>query len=117
MTSKSVRKLSMLTLALAAAGAFLAPRLAQATPEADAARADVQKTFGFVPGFLKLVPDLAFPGAWMDFKGLLLNPATALPPKVKELVGLAVAAQIPCEYCVYAHTEFAKLDGATVFGR
>ena len=28
-------------------------------------------------------------------------------------MGLAVAAQIPCEYCVYAHTEFAKLNGAT----
>jgi AhpD family alkylhydroperoxidase len=24
-----------------------------------------------------------------------------------------VAAQIPCEYCIYAHTEFAKLNGAT----
>jgi AhpD family alkylhydroperoxidase len=32
---------------------------------------------------------------------------------VKDLVGLAVAAQIPCEYCIYAHTELAKLDGAT----
>jgi AhpD family alkylhydroperoxidase len=38
---------------------------------------------------------------------------TALPPKMKDLVGLAVAAQIPCEYCIYAHTEFAKLNGAT----
>jgi len=111
MFTKSVRRVPILTLALA--GAFALPRLAHATPEADAARADVQKTFGFVPGFLKLVPDLAFPGAWADFKGLLLNPSTALPPKVKELVGLAVAAQIPCEYCIYAHTEFAKLDGAT----
>ena len=46
-------------------------------------------------------------------KGLQLNPATALPGKIKELVGLAVSAQIPCEYCVYAHTEFAKLNGAT----
>src|SRR4029078_13511014 len=46
-------------------------------------------------------------------KSLHLNPATALPGKMKELVALAVAAQIPCEYCIYAHTEFAKLNGAT----
>ncbi|HXI58192.1 MAG TPA: carboxymuconolactone decarboxylase family protein [Polyangia bacterium] len=89
------------------------PATALATPDADAARGDIQKTLGFVPGFMKLVPDLALPGAWMDMKGLQLNPATALPGKMKELVGLAVSAQIPCEYCIYAHTEFAKLNGAT----
>jgi AhpD family alkylhydroperoxidase len=104
-------------LLLAVAGAFAAvagaPRAAQATPEGDGARADIQKTFGFVPGFMKLVPDLALPGAWMDFKALLVTPGTALPPKVKDLLGLAVAAQIPCEYCVYAHTELAKVNGAT----
>ena len=101
----------MLILAVAAAAA--APRAARATSEGDAARADIQKTFGFVPGFFKLVPDLALPGAWMDFKGVVVNPMTALPPKMKDLVGLAVAAQIPCEYCIYAHTEFAKMNGAT----
>jgi AhpD family alkylhydroperoxidase len=26
---------------------------------------------------------------------------------------LAVAAQIPCSYCIYFHTEAAKLNGAT----
>jgi AhpD family alkylhydroperoxidase len=101
----------LFTLTLGAAAAM--SRAAHATSEGDAARADIQKTFGFVPGFMKLVPELSLPGAWMDFKGLLLNPTTALPPKVKDLVGLAVAAQIPCEYCIYAHTEFAKLNGAT----
>ena len=106
-----IRTVSVLMFALGVAA--VAPRAALATSEGDAARTDIQKTFGFVPGFMKLVPDLALPGAWMEFKGLLLNPATALPPKMKDLVGLAVAAQIPCEYCIYAHTEFAKLDGAT----
>ena len=62
------RKLSILTLALAAA--LGASRAARANSEADAARGDIQKTFGFVPGFIKLVPDLALPGAWMDMKGL-----------------------------------------------
>ena len=46
-------------------------------------------------------------------KTLQMNPNTALNAKQKELIGLAVASQIPCEYCIYAHTEFAKLNGAT----
>lgn len=106
------RKLPRLVLVLVAVG-LSAPVAAMATPEADSARADIQKTFGFVPQFIKLVPELSLPGAWMNMKGLQMNPATALPGKMKELVGLAVAAQIPCEYCIHAHTEFAKLSGAT----
>ena len=100
------------------AGMFLAvmasgPEGRAETKEAAAARADIHKTFGFVPGFLKATPDAALPGAWMDMKALQMNPNTALSGKTKELVGLAVAAQIPCRYCVYAHTQFARLNGAT----
>ena len=40
-------------------------------------------------------------------------PKGALDGKTKELIGLAVAAQIPCEYCIYYHTKAAKADGAT----
>ena len=32
---------------------------------------------------------------------------------MKELIGLAVSAQIPCHYCVYFHTAAAKANGAT----
>jgi AhpD family alkylhydroperoxidase len=32
---------------------------------------------------------------------------------VKHLVALGVAAQIPCDYCVYFHTKAAKVAGAT----
>src|SRR6186713_703999 len=78
----SARKIPMLILTLTLGAAAAAPGLAAAaTPEADAARGDIQKTFGFVPGFFKLVPDLALPGAWMDFKGLAVNPMTALTRK------------------------------------
>jgi AhpD family alkylhydroperoxidase len=42
-----------------------------------------------------------------------MNPKTAVSGKYKELMGLAVAAQVPCDYCTFAHTEFAKLNGAT----
>jgi AhpD family alkylhydroperoxidase len=40
-------------------------------------------------------------------------PDRHLDAKSKELVALGVAAQIPCEYCVYYHTKAAKADGAT----
>ena len=35
------------------------------------------------------------------------------PPKYRELLQLAVAAQIPCQYCIYFHTSVAKAFGAT----
>jgi AhpD family alkylhydroperoxidase len=111
MFEKTVGRISLSMLMLAVAA--VAPRAARATPEADAARADIQKTIGFVPVMFRLLPDLALPGAWQETKGLHLNPSTALPGKYKDLVGIAVAAQIPCEYCIYAHTELAKLNGAT----
>jgi AhpD family alkylhydroperoxidase len=111
MFQKTAGRISLSMLMLAAA--VIAPRAARATPEADAARADIQKTIGFVPAMFKLVPDLVLPGAWQETKSLHLNPATALPGKYKDLIGVAVAAQIPCEYCIYAHTELAKLNGAT----
>jgi AhpD family alkylhydroperoxidase len=41
------------------------------------------------------------------------NPNGALDTKTKELIGLGVAAQIPCGYCIYYHTMAAKRAGAT----
>ena len=83
------------------------------TPAAAAAKADIQKTFGFVPQFLLKLPDGMLPGTWEELKTLQLNPRTALPGRTKELIGLAVAAQIPCQFCIVFHTEAAKLNGAT----
>jgi len=75
--------------------------------------AEIGKTFGFVPDFVKSVPAALLPGFWAGITGLEMNPATKLDGKTKELIGLAVAAQVPCEYCIYFHTEAAKLNGAT----
>jgi AhpD family alkylhydroperoxidase len=103
------------TVALAALIGLTAvgrPAAAADSPAA-AARADIQRTLGFVPQFISKFPDVALPGVWEEMKSLQMNPHTALPPKIKELVGLAVAAQIPCHYCVVGHTEFAKLSGAS----
>jgi AhpD family alkylhydroperoxidase len=105
---KTLTKTAAILLVLGAAGAAQAE-----TKAAEAARADIQKTLGFTPQFFLQVPELQLPGAWEEMKSLQLNPGTALPVKVKELIGLAVAAQIPCRYCIYAHTEFARLNGAS----
>ena len=74
---------------------------------------DIQKTLGLVPAFFKAVPDQAIGAAWGELKSIELNPRTALPAKTKELIGLAVAAQIPCRYCTYFHTKISGLAGAT----
>ena len=43
----------------------------------------------------------------------VMNPNGALNDKTKQLIALGVAAQIPCVYCIYAHTLGAKHAGAT----
>lgn len=80
----------------------------------DEAYKDIVKTLGLVPKFFIMYPKEAVAGAWSEFKGLQLNPYTALSGKQKEIIGLAVSAQIPCEYCVYFHRGAAVLNGASV---
>ncbi|MBI2571588.1 MAG: carboxymuconolactone decarboxylase family protein [Candidatus Schekmanbacteria bacterium] len=69
--------------------------------------------FGTVPSFMRHFPDAAVAGAWKQMKLVEMNPNGAVPPKFKSLISLAVAAQIPCAYCVYADAELAKIDGTT----
>jgi AhpD family alkylhydroperoxidase len=81
---------------------------------ADEAYKDIEKTLGFVPKFFKAFSKDGLASAWSEFKALQLNPYTALSGKQKELIGLATAAQIPCEYCTYFHRQVAsKLYGAS----
>ena len=44
---------------------------------------------------------------------MLEGEGAALDAKTRELVSLGVAAQIPCSYCVYAHTSKARALGAS----
>lgn len=84
-------------------------------PITDAAsvQKDAQQAFGFVPEFVRRFPAEALPGAWLSFRNVEMNPETAVPGKIKSLISLAVASQIPCHYCIIADTEFAKLEGAS----
>jgi AhpD family alkylhydroperoxidase len=90
--------------------AAMAPK---AVSDSDSAWKDIEATFGIVPSFFRAFPSSGISGAWKEMKALQLNPNTAIPGRYKELIGLAVAAQIPCHYCTYFHTEAAKMNGAT----
>jgi AhpD family alkylhydroperoxidase len=74
---------------------------------------DIEQTAGFVPGFFRNVSDAELPSFWLAMKTFQMNPNTALDNKTKELIGLAVASQIPCQYCIYFHTEAARANGAS----
>jgi len=107
MHARSLFAASALALGLFA-GASPAP-----AGDASATYQDIEKTLGMVPGFFKVFPPSGIAGAWDEFKTVQLNPNTALDGKTKQLIGLAVAAQIPCQYCIYFHTAAAKANGAT----
>ena len=93
-------------------GALTWPAFAQET-QSQATYRDIEQTLGSVPSFFKQLPATAIAGAWAEMKAFQLNPDTQLNGKTKELIGLAVAAQIPCQYCIYFHTAAARANGAT----
>ena len=65
------------------------------------------------PAWMKqTLPDQVLKPHW-DEQLAVMNPKGALDGKTKQLIALGVAAQIPCTYCVFAHTKFAKAAGAT----
>lgn len=106
-------RISLVAAVFAALASSTSGILAQDSAAYDAALADIAKTFGSVPTFIKQMPKAALPGAWQELKDLEFSETTALSAKVKALIGLAVVAQIPCEYCIWADALSAKQAGAT----
>ena len=72
---------------------------------------EITEMYGTFPSFFDAFPKYALPGAWQSFKEL--NGPGSIEQKNRELIGLAVASQIPCSYCVYFHTLSAIALGAT----
>jgi AhpD family alkylhydroperoxidase len=110
---KSSRTIVLATVAAALGLAALSEVTRAEDSGAAATYRDIEATLGTVPTFFKLFPEVGIAGAWAEFKSVQLNPKTKLDGKTKELMGLAVSAQIPCQYCIYFHTAAAKLNGAT----
>ena len=69
---------------------------------------EMTKMLGRVPTMFKLIPEQMMSASWEEFKNLQLSTATAVPMKYKELIGVAVSAQIPCRYCSYFHHQAVK---------
>jgi AhpD family alkylhydroperoxidase len=114
--ARSLAILAVSALSAFAGGALLAPSLPAFSADAKMSREevykDVEKTLGKVPAFMKQLPDAALAGAWQEVKDVEFSDS-ALPAKVKSLISLAVAAQIPCQYCIWADTLGARQAGAT----
>ena len=73
---------------------------------------DIEKTFGFVPGFMKGLPKDVLNHDWPLMKKYTLG-ESKIPAKHRELLGLAVAANIKCPYCQLFHKSVAQMYGAT----
>lgn len=108
-----MRKSTFSMMVAAGVLAGIATSAAAQDASSQTAYRDIEQTLGSVPTFFKMFPEAGIAGAWAEFKSVQLNPKTALTGKTKELIGLAVAAQVPCHYCIYFHTAAAKLNGAT----
>jgi AhpD family alkylhydroperoxidase len=74
--------------------------------------AEVKELFGLVPSFVKAMPDSSLELEWKLFKKVQMDEGP-VPNKYRELIGLGIAAVTKCRYCVFYHTELAKLNGAT----
>ena len=73
---------------------------------------DIEKSLGIVPGFMKGLPKDVLLHDWPLFKKYVLG-ESKIPAKYRELMGLSVAANIKCPYCILFHKSAAQLYGAT----
>lgn len=108
-------KILLTAAALTAALAFAGPSgaAAEEIPSVSETYKDIEATLGNVPAHFKAYPKSGIAGAWAMTKGLQIDGDNALEPKVKALINLAVAAQIPCQYCTWLETKHAKANGAS----
>jgi AhpD family alkylhydroperoxidase len=73
---------------------------------------DIKNTLGTVPGFIDSLPDDTLEYEWNLFKRFELTD-TEIPPKYKELIGIAVSSIMHCWYCSNFHKAMAEFHGAT----
>lgn len=75
-------------------------------------RAEIEETMGEVPGYFDALNETDLMNEWPTFRYHAFG-ETEIPPKYKELIGLAIAANLKCPYCQLFHREAAKMHGAT----
>ncbi len=62
--------------------------------------------------FKDTYPDYALKSA-LEARDILEGESAQLDAKTRDLIALAVSAQIPCTYCVYVHLKDARTHGAS----
>lgn len=72
----------------------------------------IEDMFGLIPSMFKTIPDSSLELEWQLFKRTQFDEGP-IPNKYRELIGLGIAAVTKCRYCIFYHTELAKLNGAT----
>lgn len=73
---------------------------------------EIEDMFGLVPSMFKELPDSSLELEWRLFKKVQFDEG-AIPNKYRELIGLAISSVTKCKYCIFFHTELAKLYGAS----
>lgn len=112
---KTTMNFTASAIAVAIAVFLLSSPLFAQESQSDAVRkvqTEMEQSFGTFPTFMKVYPEHLRPGIW-EWTKAWQSPDAAIPAKYSELIALAVASQIPCNYCVYYHTEMGKMLGAT----
>lgn len=110
-TRHSVAAAATALSVLIAAPVFADDKMIVVTP--DDVMKEAQSMLGGVPTFVHQIPTAALPGFWVEERDLEFSDKTALDAKTKALISLAVAAQIPCQYCIWEDTNTLKQLGAT----
>lgn len=108
-------KLHQVVASLAAVStlfAGLSIAAAQDKPSLDETYKDIEAVYGVTPEYMKVYPKQGIAAAWALTKALEVEQG-ALDPKIKSLINVAVAAQIPCRYCIWLDSKFARELGAT----
>lgn len=75
---------------------------------------EVEQTLGVVPTFIRELEhdSVALEHSWELVKKFVLG-ESLIPPKYRELMGIAVASAVHCRFCVTFHSAVAGLFGAT----
>lgn len=73
---------------------------------------DIGNSLGVVPDFMTALPPDALEADWPLMKKYVLG-ESVIPAKYREMIALAVAANIKCPYCELFHSGAAQLHGAT----
>lgn len=74
---------------------------------------EITEALGQVPTFLQEQPEETLESEWTLFKKAVLTDQSSIPPKYRELIGIAAAAVKQCWYCTNFHTGVAGLHGAS----